>query len=156
MEPNPTGTGGLTMGETKDSYQVFPVGVVRHGGKRPTIEIFEPFRDALLGLDGFSHIHVLYWFHENDSPENRRTLRVHPRKNPANPLTGVFATHSPNRPNLLALTRCKIVSVAADAVEVEAIDARNGSPVLDIKCFIPDEPPLSDVRVPDWVRHDGQ
>ena len=144
------------MEEAKASYQVVPVGIVRHGGKLPIIEIFAPFREALLGLDGFSHIHVLYWFHDNDSPENRRTLRVHPRKNPANPMTGVFATHSPNRPNLLALTRCKIVSVGTDEVTVEAIDARDGSPVLDIKCFIPDDPPLADVQVPDWVHHDGQ
>lgn len=142
------------MEETKASCQVFPVGVVRRGSQRPVIEIFEPFRDALFGLDGFSHIYVLYWFHENDIPEKRRILQVHPRKNSANPLTGVFATHSPNRPNLIALTRCKIVSVAADAVEVEEIDARDGSPVLDIKCFIPDRKPLQGVRVPEWVQND--
>lgn len=144
------------MSEMQTSYQVFPVGVVRLGGERPVIEIFAPFQDALLGLEGFSHTLVLYWFHENDSPEKRRTLRVHPRKNPANPLTGVFATHSPSRPNLIALTRCRIVSIGPDTVEVEKIDAIDGSPVLDIKCFIPDEPPLENVRIPDWVRHGGQ
>ena len=144
------------MSQLQPSYQVFPVGRVHRAGKRPVIEIFEPFRDGLLGLEGFSHIHVLYWFHENDTPEKRRTLQVHPRKNPANPLTGVFATHSPNRPNLLALDRCKIVSVGPDAVIVEKIDAREGSPVLDIKCLIPDRPPLTGVRVPDWVRHGGR
>ena len=137
-----------------NGYRLFPVGVVRRSTPHPRVEIFFPFRDGLLGLDGFSHIYVLYWFHENDTRQQRKTLQVHPRKNPANPLTGVFATHSPNRPNLIALSRCRIVSVGGDAVTVEAIDARDGSPVLDIKCYIPDEPPLSDVRVPDWVRHD--
>jgi tRNA-Thr(GGU) m(6)t(6)A37 methyltransferase TsaA len=133
------------------TYQVFPVGVVRRKEKGSVIEIFEPYRGGLLGLQGFSHIYVLYWFHENDTPRNRRTLQVHPRKDMKNPLTGVFATHSPNRPNLIALTRCKIVSVTEEAVEVEDIDARDGSPVLDIKCFIPDEKPPEDVRLPDWV-----
>ncbi len=132
-------------------YQIVPVGFVRKRGKRPLIEILEPFRDAMLGLDGFSHIHVLYWFHENDTPEGRRTLRVHPRKDPANPLTGVFATHSPRRPNLVALSRCRIVSIDSSAIEVEEIDAIDGSPVLDIKCFIPDKTALDNVRLPDWV-----
>ena len=104
-----------------------------------------------MGLEGFSHIYVLYWFHENDTPSKRRTLQVHPRKDPKNPLTGVFATHSPNRPNLIALTRCKIVAVEEDAVAVEDIDARDGSPVLDIKCFIPEKKPPEAVRLPDWV-----
>ena len=133
------------------AYQVFPIGKVHQKSDGPFIEIFERYRGALLGLDGFSHIYVLYWFHENDTPADRSTLQVHPRKDPSNPLTGVFATHSPKRPNLIALTRCTIVSVGTDSVEIERIDAKDGSPVLDIKCFIPDRAPLSDVRVPDWV-----
>jgi tRNA-Thr(GGU) m(6)t(6)A37 methyltransferase TsaA len=137
----------------QEVFQVFAVGVVRQTGKRPAIEIFDPFQDALLGLDGFSHVDVLYWLHENDTPEMRKTLRVHPRKNPANPVTGVFATHSPRRPNLIALTRCKIAAVGPGTVAVDAIDAKDGSPVLDLKCVIPEALRLSDVRVPDWVRH---
>jgi tRNA-Thr(GGU) m(6)t(6)A37 methyltransferase TsaA len=138
----------------KNGYCVFPIGVIRRKTPYPLVEIFPPFRDGLLGIDGFSHIYVLYWFHENDTQQRRKTLRVHPRKDPANPLTGVFATHSPNRPNLIALSRCRIVAVGRDAVTVETIDARDGSPVLDIKCYIPDAPPLSGVEVPDWVRHE--
>jgi tRNA-Thr(GGU) m(6)t(6)A37 methyltransferase TsaA len=133
------------------AYQVFPVGKVHQKVGRPFIEIFEPYRGALIGLEGFSHIWVLYWFHENDTPADRSTVQVHPRKDLSNPLTGVFATHSPRRPNLIALTRCGIISVGTGTVEIEEIDAIDGSPVLDIKCYIPDQPPLSDVRVPDWV-----
>jgi tRNA-Thr(GGU) m(6)t(6)A37 methyltransferase TsaA len=136
------------MGE---HFTVQPVGAVRRQGDRSWIEIYEAYRDALLGLEGFSHIYVLYWFHENDSPEKRATLRVHPRKDPKNPLTGVFATHSPMRPNLLGLTCCRVTSVEGNLVWVEGIDAFDGSPVIDIKCYIPDAEPKSGIHVPRWV-----
>jgi len=135
----------------KESFQIFPVGVVHKKNKATWIEIFEPYFDALLGLDGFSHIQVLFWFHENDTADCRKTLRVHPRKDKDNPLTGVFATHSPVRPNLIGLTCCQIISVQGRHIEIEEIDAFDGTPVVDIKCYIPDSTSGSDVRVPDWV-----
>ena len=113
------------------------------------IQIFDEFTDALLGLDDFSHIYVFYWFHENDASEKRRTLQVHPRGDERNPLTGVFATHSPLRPNLIAMTLCRISAVNGNLIEIEDIDALDGSPVIDIKCYIPESVP--DVRLPDWV-----
>ena len=67
------------------SFHVFPIGRVRKEQRRTFIDIDPAFEDGLLGLEGFSHIWVLYWFHENDSPEQRRTLQVHPRKDPQNP-----------------------------------------------------------------------
>lgn len=134
----------------KKTYQVFPIGVIRKTDTRTWIEIENRYKDALLGLDGFSHIHVIYWFHENDTPELRRTLQVHPRKDPNNPLTGVFATHSPMRPNLMALTLCRILSIQGTTIDVEWLDARNGSPVIDIKCYIPYDP-AEPVHTPGWV-----
>jgi tRNA-Thr(GGU) m(6)t(6)A37 methyltransferase TsaA len=133
------------------TYLIHPVGVIRHRDEAVWIEIFDDYRAALLGLEGFSHIHVLYWFHENDTPDGRRTLAVHPRRDPANPLTGVFATHSPLRPNLVGLTRCRILAIEDGRIRVDALDARDGSPVVDIKCYIPDASPPADVRVPAWV-----
>ena len=103
------------------------------------------------GLDGFSHIHVLFWFHENDTPANRRILQVHPRKDSRKPLTGVFATHSPMRPNLVGLTLCRILAVENTKIEVETIDARDQTPVMDIKCYIPYQLRKHEIRVPDWV-----
>jgi tRNA (adenine37-N6)-methyltransferase len=135
----------------EQSYTIHPVGVVRKEDDAARIEIFDPYREAMLGLEGFSHIHVLFWFHENDSPENRRILQVHPRRDPAKPLTGVFATHSPRRPNLIGLTRCRIEAIEGLIIRIDAIDALDGSPVIDIKCFISDPSPLTDARTPDWV-----
>ncbi len=134
-----------------DAYTLHPIGLIRKKDDTAWIEIFAEYREAMLGLEGFSHIHVFFWFHENDTAELRRTLQVHPRKDPSNPLTGVFATHAPKRPNLIGLTRCRIRGVAGNRIAIDAIDARDGSPVVDIKCFIPDAQPLADVRLPDWV-----
>ncbi|OGR28701.1 MAG: hypothetical protein A2139_06150, partial [Desulfobacca sp. RBG_16_60_12] len=88
-----------------------PVGVVKKQGKRAWLEIYPEYGPALLGLRGFSHLWVFYWFHENDTPEQRRTLQVHPRRDPANPLTGVFACRAPERPNLIGFTACRIIQV---------------------------------------------
>ena len=110
------------------TFIIKPIGIIRKDGDRTWIEIDACYKDALLGLEGFSHIHVMYWFHENDTPELRSTLQVHPRKDPSNPLTGVFATHSPMRPNLIALTLCRVLSIQGMTIEVEGLDARDGSP----------------------------
>jgi len=127
------------------------VGIIRKADEKVWIEIFDEYQDALLGLEGFSHIYVLYWFDQNDRAEKRRTLQVHPRKDPANPLTGVFATHSPQRPNLIALTLCKVESIIGNKIQIEEIDAYDGSPVIDIKCYIPVSVKDADVLLPDWV-----
>ena len=133
------------------SIRVDPVGQVGKKEAACWIEIFEPYSDALLGLEGFSHIQVLFWFHENDTVDRRKTLRVHPRNDENNPLCGVFATHSPLRPNLIGLTLCKIKSIKGRYIEIEDIDAFDGTPVIDIKCYIPGGVPDADVRVPEWV-----
>ena len=132
------------------SIKVNPIGVIRKTDDRTWIEIDACYKDALLGLEGFSHIHVMYWFHENDTSELRSILQVHPRKDPNNPLSGVFATHSPMRPNLIALTLCRVQSIQGTTIEVEGLDARNGSPLIDIKCYIPYDQ-TGPVRTPGWV-----
>ncbi|BBO83724.1 hypothetical protein DSCO28_42900 [Desulfosarcina ovata subsp. sediminis] len=131
---------------------VHPIGYVRKKSDATRIEIDPQFQAALLGMDGFSHIIVFYWFHENDNPEDRRQLQVRPRKNPANPLTGVFATHAPVRPNLIAMTVCRIVSIHGSTIHVDAIDAKEGSPVVDIKSYIPDRIGPATVTVPAWAK----
>ena len=132
-------------------FKIFPIGFIRKKDDISWIEIDDEYSDALLGLDGFSHIYVLYWFHENDSPEKRKVLQVHPRKDKRNPLTGVFATHSPLRPNLIALSLCKILAVDGSTITIDEIDAMDKSPVVDIKCYIPSTRSFTDLRLPTWV-----
>ena len=134
-----------------ESFRIIPVGVVRKTDTTVSIEIYDDYTDGLLGLDGFSHIAVFYWFDQNDTAEKRRVLQVHPRKDSRNPLTGVFATHSPQRPNLIGLTVCKILSIHNGSIEIEDIDAFDGTPVVDLKCYIPGSDGEKGVRLPDWV-----
>jgi tRNA-Thr(GGU) m(6)t(6)A37 methyltransferase TsaA len=133
------------------TFEISPVGIIHKTETQTWIAIEAPYRLAMEGLEGFSHINVLFWFHENDHPEGRAVLQVHPRKDPANPLTGVFATHAPLRPNLIGLTLCRIEALDPPRIIIDQIDALDGTPVLDIKCFIPSSRPLTDLRLPDWV-----
>ena len=136
----------------KDLFEIIPVGMVHKKDQSVFIEIDEAYGDGLLGLDQFSHILVFAWFHENDTPEKRKTLRVHPRGDKANPLTGVFATRSPARPNLIALFTCEILSIEGNVIYVKDIDAIHGTPVIDIKPYIPRMDAVSGARVPGWVK----
>ena len=136
----------------QEPFHVIPIGTVFRREEGTWIEIFPEFRDGLLGIEQFSHINVLYWLHENDSQQGRSVLQVHPCGNEANPLTGVFATHSPRRPNLIALTRCRLLAVEGNRIFVDEIDAFDGSPVIDIKSFFPDEPGADGYRFPRWEK----
>jgi tRNA-Thr(GGU) m(6)t(6)A37 methyltransferase TsaA len=128
-----------------------PIGRIQKNDFGAAIEIEPRFQDALLGLSDFSHVWVLWWFDQNDNPEKRSVLRVHPRGNPDNPLTGVFATRSPARPNLIAMTLCKIRSIDKNVVWVEDIDAFDDTTVLDLKPYIPGSDGASEAAVPAWI-----
>jgi tRNA (adenine37-N6)-methyltransferase len=135
----------------KDRFYIIPVGVIKKQDENVWIEVYEKYNEALLGLDEFSHITICYWLHENDTPEKRKVMQIHPRRNKKNPLTGVFATHSPLRPNLIGISICKILSIQENTIQIDKIDAFGGSPVIDIKCFIPSSALKQDIRLPDWV-----
>ena len=122
-----------TSNKAEPSYAVHPIGWVRKTDGRTTIEIDERYKPALLGVEELGSIWVLYWFDRNDTPEQRAILQVHPRRNPDNPIRGVFATRAPVRPNLIALSRCKVISVEGTTIEIDGIDAFADTPVLDIK-----------------------
>ena len=119
--------------EKPKEFKVHPIGYVRKTENKTTIVLDKKYEPGLLRMEKQSEIWVLWWFDQNDTPEKRSILQVHPRGNPDNPLTGVFATHSPVRPNLIAMTRCKIISVKDNVIEIESIDAFPDTPVLDIK-----------------------
>ncbi|MBN1590695.1 MAG: tRNA (N6-threonylcarbamoyladenosine(37)-N6)-methyltransferase TrmO [Pirellulales bacterium] len=114
-------------------YTVCPIGWVRKTEGRTTIVVDKKYQKGLLGLDQFSEVWVLYWFDRNDTPEKRSILQIHPRGNTKNPKRGVFATHAPVRPNPIAMSKCKIVSVKDNVIEIEEIDAFADTPVLDLK-----------------------
>ncbi len=117
----------------EQTFNVYPIGrVVREDGKT-MIVIDKEYQPGLLGLDKHKHVHVVYWFDKNDTPSKRSILQVHPRGVKNNPLTGVFATHSPFRPNLIAISRCEVLSVRDNVIEIKDIDAFDNTPVIDLK-----------------------
>lgn len=123
-------SGGQQRTET---FRMNPIGRVSKEGDQTFIVLDERYADGLKGLESHDYVTVVYWFDKNDAPEKRSVLQVHPRGDKTNPLTGVFATHSPLRPNLIAISQCDIISVHGNVVQIEEIDAFDGSPVLDLK-----------------------
>jgi tRNA (adenine37-N6)-methyltransferase len=138
--------------QEEKSFVVRPIGHVEKKDGRSLIVLEKKYEAGLLGLDGWSHVHVFWWFDKNDTPQKRSMLQVHPRGDQKNPLTGVFACRSPFRPNLIGLTLCEVISVKENVVEVKDIDAFDGTPVLDLKPFTPGVDSATEIKVPDWVK----
>ena len=137
------------------SFTVQPIGQVQKTDGRTLIVLDKKYHDGLLGLEQWSHVQVIWWFDKSDTPQKRAVLQVHPRGNKNNPLTGVFACRAPVRPNLIALSLCKIISVKANVIEVEKIDADEGTPVLDLKPYAPGQDSVSEAKVPKWAGPTG-
>jgi tRNA-Thr(GGU) m(6)t(6)A37 methyltransferase TsaA len=106
--------------------------------------------DALVGLAEFSHVEVLFHFHNLKESSVVKGKR-HPRGNAEWPLVGIFAQRGKNRPNRIGATICRLLSVEGLSLRVQGLDAFHGSPVLDIKPvmleFIPDR---AAIRQPKW------
>ena len=99
------------------------------------IEIYPRFCSGLKKIDSYAEMYVLFWFHLRDDDEHRSVLEVIPRRQGETELRGVFASHSPSRPNPIGLTRVEIVSVDGCRVTVKGLDAFEGSPIVDLKAM---------------------
>lgn len=121
------------------------------GGVRSVIaldpDLFGP--EALAGLADFSHLEVLFYFHRVPD-EKIETGARHPRGRTDWPLVGIFAQRGKNRPNRLGLCTCRILSVKELEVEVQGLDAIDGTPVLDLKPVMKEFLPREAVVQPDW------
>jgi tRNA-Thr(GGU) m(6)t(6)A37 methyltransferase TsaA len=132
---------GETM--TEIDYTLQPVGFIRseltareaaprqgyEGAPDAWIEIEAPFTAALRGIAAGDTLIVLTWFHLSA----RDVLQTHPRNEITNPLTGVFATRSPDRPNPIGLHRVTVREIDGLRLKVGPIEAIDGTPVIDIK-----------------------
>ena len=106
--------------------------------------------DALLGLDAF-HAEIVFVF--DRLPEDQVTTGARrPRGNADWPLVGIFAQRGRNRPNRIGVSTCRILAVEGTCLEVEGLDAIDGTPVLDIKPVLSGFPPRGAIREPDWAR----
>jgi len=127
-----------------DTCELRPIGCVRsrltdrkdaprqgyRGAPAATVEVEPAFADAVEGIEAGSDVFLLTWLHLAD----RGVLRVHPETDPANPITGVFATRSPDRPNPIGLHRVRLLEMEGPTrLRVEPLEAVDGTPVVDIK-----------------------
>ncbi|HLU60074.1 MAG TPA: tRNA (N6-threonylcarbamoyladenosine(37)-N6)-methyltransferase TrmO [Pseudonocardia sp.] len=99
------------------------------GAPPARIEVRPEYAEAVDGLAAGEGVVVLTWLHRAD----RSVLAVHPRGDPARPLTGVFATRSQDRPNPVGLHVVTITAIEGTTIEVDALEAVDGTPVIDIK-----------------------
>jgi len=131
-----------------------PIGLVHKEKGHTTLVLNKEVEPALHGLGGFSHVWVFWWFDRNDTPKKRSILQIHPHPmgNKKNPLTGVFACRSPVRPNPIALTLCRVLSVKDNVVEIDKIDAFANTPILDLKPYIPGYDSAK-ASVPYWLKN---
>jgi tRNA-Thr(GGU) m(6)t(6)A37 methyltransferase TsaA len=130
------------------NYRLQPVGCVRsslrqreaapnqgsEGAPDAWLDVDPTFAEALEGLADGDDLIVITWLHQAD----RDTLKVHPRGNLHLPLTGVFATRSPDRPNPLGLHRVTLRAIAGNRLRVGPLEAIDGTPVVDIKPVLPE------------------
>ncbi len=143
------------------SVMFIPIGIVKSSLKEKTsarldlkeimaeMEIDPQYNEALDGLEGFSHIIVLYWMHR--AVFDKKRLKGHPMGKKDAPLQGLFAIRTPNRPNAIGKSTVRLLERRGNILKVQGLDAIDGSPVLDIKPYIPGYDSAEGATFPDWV-----
>ena len=123
---------GVVHSQFKEPKNV-PIQAVASKGTTGTLEIYPEYAEGLLDLDGFSHLILLYHFHliKEDS-----SLRVKPFLD--DKLHGVFATRSPARPNKIGISIVSLTGIENNILHVQDIDIVDGTPLIDIKPFVPE------------------
>ncbi|MFC1912529.1 tRNA (N6-threonylcarbamoyladenosine(37)-N6)-methyltransferase TrmO [Chloroflexota bacterium] len=112
------------------------------------IIIDDSLTEALDNLDEFSHIIVLYWMHRSSGQPPKK---VRPMGKPGLPLVGLFASRAPHRPNPIGKTTVRLLKRESNVLKVKGLDAIDGTPVIDIKPYIPGYESVTRARVPPWV-----
>jgi tRNA-Thr(GGU) m(6)t(6)A37 methyltransferase TsaA len=145
----------------KDQIVFHPIGVIHSpfqdpvgvpiqpraaAGIKGKIELDPTYKDGLQDLEGFSHLILIYEFHKAGEGD----LLVEPFLD--DQFHGVFATRAPQRPNKIGLSVVKLISITDTTLEVENLDILDGTPLLDIKPYVPDFDGVGDVRV-GWLEN---
>ncbi len=105
-----------------------------------TVEVLEDFAEGLQDLDGFSHIILLYVFHKSQGFK----MKVYPFMDTV--LRGVFATRAPKRPCPIGISVVRLEKVTGRVLHIEGVDILDGTPLIDIKPYVPDFDPQGEVR----------
>jgi len=165
-----------SKGEPTHEMLLRPVGVVRNPLKEPSLVvnsgdlewrsrataasesrklvselvIDSDLTGILDGIEDFSRLLVLYWAHRVP-PEGRALIKAHPMGRKDLPLVGIFATCSPARPNTICATVVRLLERKENVLKVEGLDALDGSPLIDIKPYIPSYYRADNIKMADWM-----
>jgi len=144
----------------QESTSFVPIGRVLNGVEYPNrvkwetiiseVVIATHLMEALDGIDGFSHVLIIFYLHKVDE-DRRSRLKVHPQGKRELPLVGVFATRSPVRPNPIGITAVKLLEREENVLKVLGLDAYDGTPVLDIKPYLRRGDLIEEATMPDWL-----
>lgn len=144
----------------REPVSMRPIGVVRNNVFHPVPDGWESVRSDLIfreelmpaldGLEAYSHMIVVFACHR--VPEEERTEgRIRPRGDPRLPEQGVLATRSQRRPNPVGVAVVPVLRRRRNIIRVLGLDAIDGTPLLDVKPYIPFYDSVADATVPDWV-----
>ncbi len=150
------------MDTTDTNISFSPIGTVRNGiNQTPRkanwqletiseLVIDRNWTEAVEGLEEFSHIIVIFYFDRISDPDV--LLKVHPMHREDLPVTGMFATRTPNRPNRIGETAVKLIGRRDNILLVSGLDALDGTPILDIKPYLSSGDYIPGTKEPHWVQ----
>jgi tRNA-Thr(GGU) m(6)t(6)A37 methyltransferase TsaA len=120
------------------------------GGVISRILLQPEYIGALSGLEDFSHAIIITYLHQAKY-EKEKHLQRRPRGLESMPKVGIFSQRAKDRPNAIGVTTVKIITVGSDFIEVQGLDAINGTPVLDVKPYYPQYDKIDSPKTPEWV-----
>jgi tRNA-Thr(GGU) m(6)t(6)A37 methyltransferase TsaA len=140
--------------------QLEPIGTVRSpvsegvdenwGAVIAEIHLAEQLAAGLQGLDQFSHLLVVFWMHQSSFDAASDLVR-RPRGRADMPPVGIFAQRAKHRPNPIGITPVELVGVSGSVLTVRGLDAIDGTPVLDLKPYVPTFDHVKNAAVPEWI-----
>lgn len=119
-------------------------------GVRGTVEVLPEYAEGLKDLDGFSHVTLVYHLHR--AKPHRLIVTPYMDTEPR----GVFATRAPSRPNPIGLSTVRLIAVRGNELEIEGVDMLDGTPLLDIKPYVPEFDGRAEIRIGWLERHRGR
>ncbi len=137
------------------TFNISPIGYVRASADGFRLEIKPEYRPALKGLEGFSHIDVIWWAQLFDEAQYRAIVDCDQPYKTAPAKLGIFATRSPIRPNPVAVTPAAVLNIDYERgmIYIPYIDAEDGTPVIDLKPYHPCTDRIKQVSLPAWCSH---
>ena len=138
-----------------NSIKVFSIGKIMNHEDTVGVVLDKKFAAALSGLEEYSHVQIVWWADQCDNEDERAIVTIEKPYTKGPDKLGVFATHSPARPNPIAVSNVAIDHIDKDAgiIWLYYVDAFDGTPVLDLKPYMPSLDRVENATVPQWCAH---